>query len=179
RFQAKASDPDGDDVSIVFRLDGKQVASGTSYDFSASQPGSHELDVVASDEGGQEARVRRHIEVAGRPEDPTTTGVQRALARYASCLEKKDEKCLRDVWILADNSLYLRRWRSQFKRSDPLEVSIDLESLEKRGNQVTVIFAQNESWSSQAPKSYTYKAVLVERKSTKDWQMIDNQLFGN
>ncbi len=197
-FRAKASDPDGGEVSIVFRLDGKQVASGPLYEFTASQPGTHELLVVATDAGGEARSVRRRIEVPARvarvsppttipheppPDDPTdpTQGVHRALARYESCLESKKMECLTNVWITLlqpEYKLYRFRFEKLFRDDRPLEVSIALQSVEPDGDQVTVVFEQSESsWASQEPKRY--RAVLRKRKTTNEWQMTENKLVGD
>jgi len=48
-FTATASDPDGDGVLYLWRLDGTVVGNGSTYFFTAGGPGTHVLEVVVSD----------------------------------------------------------------------------------------------------------------------------------
>ena len=62
-FRATVDDPDGDAVDSVWKLDGKQVATGDSYRFAGRKKGSYELEFVATDTGGERITLRRSIEV--------------------------------------------------------------------------------------------------------------------
>ena len=62
-LEARVSDPDGDPVSTIFRIDGQEVFEGRAYDFAPESPGTHQLEVVATDAGGAEVVLTRRIEV--------------------------------------------------------------------------------------------------------------------
>jgi hypothetical protein len=62
-FRATVDDPDGDAVDSVWKLDGKQVATGATYRFTGRKKGSYELEFVATDTGGERITLRRSIEV--------------------------------------------------------------------------------------------------------------------
>ena len=164
-------------MTTIFRLDGTQVASGASYRFSAGEPGEHVLEVVARDSGGREAKLTRRIRVeAPAPPAAPAEGWRVALDRYEKALELKDMRRLEAVWLLPAQSLYRTRWASKFRRPDPLEISISVRKVVREGDRVIVIYEQEES-QGQRKRSYTYKAVLLKRATTDDWQIIDNQLF--
>ena len=63
-FVAKTSDPDGDDVSVAFLLDGKPVGQGGSYTFQGQTPGTYVLEAKATDARGAVATQSRTITVA-------------------------------------------------------------------------------------------------------------------
>jgi hypothetical protein len=109
------------------------------------------------------------------------TGVNRTFQRYEAALEQKDIQHLEDVWLLPPDSMYRQRWIRKFARPEPLEIDIDLRSMDpadKNGERVVVVYAQKESSQSRS-RTYTYRAVLLKRKTTNDWQIIDNSLFKN
>jgi hypothetical protein len=110
------------------------------------------------------------------PGERWRAGVNAAFAAYETALERKDMKHLERVWTFFPGSIYRVRWESKFRRPEPLDVSIDIRSMEKDANdQVIVRFEQTES-SPVRTRTYAYKAVLLERKSTGEWQMIENRL---
>jgi hypothetical protein len=76
-FRAEIEDPDGDAVDSVWKLDGAQVATGTSYRFTSEKQGRYELEIVATDAGGERTVVRRNIEVTKRTERPADPSVAR------------------------------------------------------------------------------------------------------
>ena len=69
-FKARARDLDGDEVKVAFLLDGKPVAEGDSFTFSGRAPGTHVLEVRASDPSGGLASLKRTITVAGANHPP-------------------------------------------------------------------------------------------------------------
>lgn len=108
--------------------------------------------------------------------DQWRTGVNAAFAAYETALEQKDMRGLERVWVFFPGSIYRVRWESKFRRPEPLDISIDIRSMEKDANdQVIVHFDQKEA-SPARTRTYAYKAVLMERKSTGEWQMIENRL---
>jgi outer membrane biosynthesis protein TonB len=110
------------------------------------------------------------------PGERWRAGVSTALQEYEAALEQKDMKRLERIWIFSPGSIYRTRWESKFRRPDPLDISIEIRSMEKEANnQVTVLFQQRES-SSTRTRTYAYKAVLLERKTTGEWQIIENRL---
>ena len=135
------------------------------------------LEVVARDSGGREAKLTRRIRVeAPAAPPPPAEGWRAALNRYKQALELKDMRRLEAVWLLPAQSLYRTRWASKFRRADPLEVSISVRKVVRDGDRVIVIFEQEES-QGERKRSYTYKAVLLKRATTDDWQIVDNQLY--
>jgi hypothetical protein len=62
-FKADVKDPDGDAVDQVWKLDGKQVDTGPRYTFQGKAEGSHKLEFVATDTGGERTVAMRRIEV--------------------------------------------------------------------------------------------------------------------
>jgi hypothetical protein len=67
RITAKTSDPDGDPVQTAFRLDGRPVGEGASYEFSSDKPGTYRLEVVGTDAAGARTVVARSIRVKAPP----------------------------------------------------------------------------------------------------------------
>jgi serine/threonine-protein kinase len=65
-YRIEASHPDGDPVTTRFLLDGKQVAEGTLFTFSAEKPGNFLLTARAMDPQGAVASVDRRIEVRAK-----------------------------------------------------------------------------------------------------------------
>lgn len=185
-FRAVVSDPDGDQTSTEFRLDGKPVATGPTYDFASAEPGRHQLEVIAKDPAGARAIARRTIEVsvggatAPRPEAATAPAPsvwRAALERYEEALENKDLAELGRIWDLPPNSLYRQRWESKFKRSDPLEITISIrEVVNEAPTDVKVVFDQEESQGGRS-RRYKYEARLLKRDD--DWKIVDNQLVPN
>lgn len=107
------------------------------------------------------------------------TGVKKTLEAYEAALEQKDMARLERIWLFYPGSIYRIRWESKFRRPEPLDISIDVLSIEKGANdQVTVRYQQKES-SPARSRTYAYKAVLLRRESTGEWQMIENRLQKN
>lgn len=65
-FRIEASHPDGDPITMRFLLDGKPVAEGSVFTFSADKPGSFVLTARAADAQGGVASVDRRIEVRAK-----------------------------------------------------------------------------------------------------------------
>jgi hypothetical protein len=83
------------------------------------------------------------------PGDHWRTGMNAAFEAYETALERKDMKGLERVWVFFPGSIYRVRWESKFRRPEP---------------------------SPARTRTYAYKAVLLERKSTGEWQMVENRL---
>jgi tetratricopeptide (TPR) repeat protein len=188
-FTAEADDPDGERVVVTFILDGRTVASGPSYRFSAQKPANHRLEIVASDASGAKTVLTKDIRVSSRrpPKTGTTppkpsdepewkVGVRQAFAEYETAIESKDMSRLQQVWILSPESLYFQRWDMKFGRPDPIGLDVDIRSMEKNGPQVSVVFHQTEA-SKGKTRTYPYRAILVERGGV--WQILENELHKN
>jgi hypothetical protein len=188
-FTAEADDPDGERVEVSYILDGRAVASGPSYRFSAQKPANHRLEIVASDASGAKTVVTKDIRVSSRrPSKADTTppkpsdepdwkvGVRQAFAGYETAIESKDMSRLQQVWILSPESRYFQRWERKFALSDPIGLDVDIRSMEKNGPQVSVVFHQTEA-SKGKTRTYPYRAILVERGGI--WQILENKLHKN
>jgi serine/threonine protein kinase len=106
-------------------------------------------------------------------------GVHAALEEYEAALEQKDMDRLARVWVFKPGSMYKRRWESKFRKPDPLEVQVDIRKVDREGDhKATVLFEQTES-SAGRTRTYAYRAVLIERTSTGEWQIIDNHIERN
>jgi hypothetical protein len=191
-FSARVSDPDGDSTQTVFLLNGRKVASGTSWRLDNAPAGRHKLEVVATDAAGARTTVTRTLEVkattvadsrdAGtRPPPPSppppgdNPGIREALERYENCLNRRDMGCLEKVWILPAGSIYRKRWERKFSSPDPFQVDVTIQSIQRRGDdQATVLYHQREA-SPNKSKVWPYKAVLLKR-TTDEWQIIENAL---
>ena len=112
-FVAKATDPDGDRVNVVYKLDGKRVGKGDSYRFSAKTEGRHVLEVLASDPQGAAApSVKKTIVVAAVQRQKPIPAVQRpggkkmkkelvdALAQYERAFESCNVSKLEQIWVM-------------------------------------------------------------------------------
>ena len=67
RFEAKASDPDGDKLRFAWKLDGKPVGSAEAYEFKGDKVGTHEIAAEATDDAGATTRLTRKITVQKKP----------------------------------------------------------------------------------------------------------------
>ena len=199
-FRASFSDPDGDPVSAVFLLDGREVTRGERYRFAARKVGAHKLEVVAEDSAGARTVLARTISVAkAAPPPPPVTrppppppvrppppppdnrpppaqweaGVRSALTSYEQALNAKSMRELEQVWLLPADSLYRLRWKSKFDRAEALDVSVEILSMDKKGEQVTVVFNQREATPSKT-RTWKYEAILGLRGG--DWQIMENKL---
>jgi len=199
-FNATANDPDGEKVELAFVLDGRKVAGGSSYRFTADKAANHRLEIVASDASGAKTVLTKEIRVSSIPvvakkttTAPSTplppapappapapadqpawkTGVLTTLGEYERALEAKDMRRLEQVWLLPSDSLYRMRWESKFSREESLDVGIDVRSMERRGDQVSVVFDQTEA-SPTKTRTWRYEALLVPRGS--NWQIVENKL---
>jgi hypothetical protein len=106
-------------------------------------------------------------------------GVYAALQEYEAALDQKDMDRLARVWIFKPGSIYKKRWESKFKKPAPLEVSVDVRKVNRKGDhQATVVYDQTES-SSGRTRTYAYKAILMERTSTGEWQIVENRIQKN
>ena len=80
-FRIEASHPDGDPITTRFLLDGKPVAEGAAYTFTAEKPGNFVLTGRAADPQGGVTSVDRRIEVHAKvaatvPSAPTPAPAQ-------------------------------------------------------------------------------------------------------
>jgi hypothetical protein len=106
-------------------------------------------------------------------------GVYAALQEYESALDQKDMDRLARVWIFKPGSIYKKRWESKFKKPAPLEVSVDVRKVNREGDhQASVVYDQTESAGGRT-RTYAYKAVLMERTSTGEWQIVENRIQKN
>jgi hypothetical protein len=202
RITVNASDPDGDSVQTAFRLGGRQVGSGASYEFSSDKPGTYKLEVVGTDAAGAQTVVARSISVKAPPvvaavpkpapapppppsvkpepkpepkaAPPPKKGWRLALQRYEAALEGKNMKQLQSVWLLPQGSPYRMRWENKFNRKDPIDIDLHIRKVNEQGDRVIVIFDQTESQSGRT-RTYKYQAVLLKRETTDDWQIIDTK----
>ena len=55
-FEAEASDPDQEEVTISYRVGGELVSTGRTFRFEASQPGSVLIEIVAATSGARPTR---------------------------------------------------------------------------------------------------------------------------
>jgi hypothetical protein len=69
-YRIEASHPDGDPLTSRFLLDGKPVAEGSLFTFSAEKPGNFLLTARATDPQGGVASVDRRIEVRAKTATP-------------------------------------------------------------------------------------------------------------
>jgi hypothetical protein len=176
-FRAVATGADGGPARTDFRLDGRAVARGSHYTFQARQPGSHKLEVVATDAGGVQSRQLRRIEVSGETATGDAgswrRGVERALDRYESALEEGDLAKLERVMMMDVSSPVRAFYERKFSRGEPVAVQIDVKDAKRsiRGDDdtATVDFDQTETSRSRT-RTYLYRVSMV-RQNGGEWQI--------
>jgi serine/threonine protein kinase len=173
-FRAVAADADGDALRTKFRLDGREVGGGASYIFEARQPGSHKLEVVATDVAGAQSRQVRRIVVPGQAVAGDTgswrRGVERALDRYESALEESDLATLEQVLMMGPRSPVRAFYERKFSRGEQVVVRIDVKgSIRGDGHTATVDFDQTETSPSRT-RTYRYRASMV-RQGGGEWRI--------
>jgi hypothetical protein len=174
RFRALAEDADGDAVRIQFRLDGREVGGGSNYVFEAGQPGSHKLEVIATDVEGAQSRQVRRIAVPGEAVAGDTgswrTGVERVLDRYESALEQGDLAKLEQVLAMGPSSPVRAFYERKFSRGEQVTVRVDVKgSIRGDGRTATVDFDQTETSPSRT-RTFRYRASMVCQDGG-EWRM--------
>ena len=66
-FEATAMDPDGDELSYEWLVDGSRAGRGKAFSFSASEAGQHRLEVRAADAGRLRTTTKWEIDVSPAP----------------------------------------------------------------------------------------------------------------
>lgn len=66
QFTANASDPDGEVVSYEWRIDGEQVSTDATFEYTFEEGGSHQVRLVVTDDDRTPTTVSRTIQVEAR-----------------------------------------------------------------------------------------------------------------
>ncbi len=69
-FSATASDPENDELTYSWSVDGKKAGKEARFTFTAADAGKHRIDLEIADRGGLKDRVRWDIEVPAPPAAP-------------------------------------------------------------------------------------------------------------
>ncbi len=69
-FSATASDPENDELTYAWSVDGKKTGKETHFTFIATEAGKHRIDLEVADRGGLKDRVRGDVEVPAPPAAP-------------------------------------------------------------------------------------------------------------
>jgi len=69
-FSATASDPENDELTYTWSVDGKKTGKETRFTFTAADAGKHRIDLEVADRGGLKDRVRWDVEVPAPPAAP-------------------------------------------------------------------------------------------------------------
>src|SRR5713226_3129824 len=69
-FSATASDPENDELTYTWSVDGKKTGKETRFTFTAADAGKYRIDLEVADRGGLKDRVRWDVEVPAPPAAP-------------------------------------------------------------------------------------------------------------
>ncbi|MBI3799539.1 MAG: protein kinase [Deltaproteobacteria bacterium] len=69
-FSVTASDPENDELTYTWSLDGKKVGKDPHFTFTAADAGKHHVDLEVADRGGLKDRVRWEVDVPAPPAAP-------------------------------------------------------------------------------------------------------------
>lgn len=82
RFEAEASDEDGDVVRYEWTVDGEPVAESPNLEYSFEEAGEHLVEVTVTDDDGATAASNATVAVDSAEETPTPTGDVRVTAEW-------------------------------------------------------------------------------------------------